>query len=102
MSLAIQKYDELKDILIAANLDPQPAKDGGARCDERFKEKLNIIKSFKDQFKLLDKKNMSDENYLKKIKKINKSLIDLEEYDDEIQAEIKSVEKKIKKTKDDK
>ena len=102
LSLAIQKYDELKDILIAAKLNPKPAEDGGIRCDERFKEKLNIIKSFKDQFKLLDKNNMSNENYLKKIKKINKSLIDYEENDDEIQAEIKSVEKNIKKTKDDK
>ena len=102
LSLAIQKYDELKDILIAAKLNPKPAEDGGIRCDERFKEKLNIIKSIKDQFKLLDKNNMSNENYLKKIKKINKSLIDYEENDDEIQAEIKSVEKKIKKTKDDK
>lgn len=102
LAIAIQTYDELKDILIAANLNPQPAEDGLTRCEERFKEKLNIIKSFKDQFKLLKKNNMSNENYLKKIKKINKSLIDNEENDDEIQAEIKSVEKKIKKTKDDK
>jgi len=102
LAIAIQTYDELKDILIAANLNPQPAEDGLTRCEERYKEKLKLIKSFKDQFKLLDQKNISNENYLKKIKKINNSLIDLEEYDDEIQAKIGSVDSLIKQIAKDK
>ena len=67
-----------------------------------LKKKIKLIESIKNNFKTIDQKKISHETYLKKIKKINKNLIDLEEQDSQIQGKIKTVEKIIQKTKEDK
>ena len=40
--MLLKRMMKLKDILLAAKLNPKPAEDGLVRCEERFKEKNKI------------------------------------------------------------